>query len=358
MKMELGRNIRTLRLENRMTQEQMAEALGVSAGAVYKWESERSAPEVGMLVELAQLFEVSVDALLGYGWEKEGMGATAEHLRELIHHRRLDEGISYGEKALRKYPNSFEVVYRSAQLYFLSMKPERMLRAVELFRKALDLIDQNNDEKISIATIYTDIAYCLCVMGRKDEAVELLCRNNAGGMNDGHIGLLLAQMGGRETEALEYLSNGLLKCHEDLHNICVGYANAYAACGELERVTELVTLVYELGQGLRDGVTPSCVDWCNMKLLLILSETDLNRGDDSKAREHLRQARDTAEWIDGHGGAASGVGVKFYHRNSGGMVFDDMGTTAMKVIETYFADEHTDGELCALWKQMEQEGSI
>lgn len=197
MKMELGRNIRTLRLENRMTQEQMAEALGVSAGAVYKWESERSAPEVGMRVELAQLFEVSVDALLGYGWEKEGMGATAEHLRELIHHRRLDEGISYGEKALRKYPNSFEVVYRSAQLYFLSMKPERMLRAVELFRKALDLIDQNNDEKISIATIYTDIAYCLCVMGRKDEAVELLCRNNAGGMNDGHIGLLLAQMGGQ-----------------------------------------------------------------------------------------------------------------------------------------------------------------
>ena len=87
------------------------------------------------------------------------------------------------------------MVYRSAQLYFLSMKPERMLRAVELFRKALDLIDQNNDEKISIATIYTDIAYCLCVIERKDEAVELLCRNNAGGMNDGHIGLLLDRWG-------------------------------------------------------------------------------------------------------------------------------------------------------------------
>lgn len=40
-----------------LTQEQLAEALSVTTGAVYKWESEKSLPEVGMLMELADFFD-------------------------------------------------------------------------------------------------------------------------------------------------------------------------------------------------------------------------------------------------------------------------------------------------------------
>ena len=41
----LAVNIRTFRKQRRMTQEQLAEALGVTVGAVYKWEAKLSAPE-------------------------------------------------------------------------------------------------------------------------------------------------------------------------------------------------------------------------------------------------------------------------------------------------------------------------
>ena len=41
MKMMLAENIRTFRKERSLTQEQLAEALGVTAGAVYKWEATR-----------------------------------------------------------------------------------------------------------------------------------------------------------------------------------------------------------------------------------------------------------------------------------------------------------------------------
>lgn len=51
----------------RLTLERLAEALGVTAGAVYKWESGKAMPELGMLVEIAAFFETSVDALLNYG---------------------------------------------------------------------------------------------------------------------------------------------------------------------------------------------------------------------------------------------------------------------------------------------------
>ena len=49
-----------------LTQEQLAEVLGVSVGAVYKWESRSSLPELRLIMEMADFFDVSVDALLGY----------------------------------------------------------------------------------------------------------------------------------------------------------------------------------------------------------------------------------------------------------------------------------------------------
>ena len=66
MDLKLSDNIRNFRKDLKMTQEQLAEALGVTVGAVYKWENGRSTPEVNLLIEMADLFETSVDVLLGY----------------------------------------------------------------------------------------------------------------------------------------------------------------------------------------------------------------------------------------------------------------------------------------------------
>ena len=53
MTTKLAENIRKYRKERGLTQEQLAEALGVTTGAVYKWEAEKSLPEIGMLMEIA-----------------------------------------------------------------------------------------------------------------------------------------------------------------------------------------------------------------------------------------------------------------------------------------------------------------
>ena len=62
----LAENIRVLRKERSLTQEQLAEVLGVTTGAVYKWEAKLSQPELNMVMELADFFDTSVDVLLGY----------------------------------------------------------------------------------------------------------------------------------------------------------------------------------------------------------------------------------------------------------------------------------------------------
>ena len=66
MKIGLSENIHAFRKACAMTQEQLAEVLNVTVGAVYKWESGQSVPELGTIVELADLFDTSVDVLLGY----------------------------------------------------------------------------------------------------------------------------------------------------------------------------------------------------------------------------------------------------------------------------------------------------
>ena len=61
----LGTNIMRLRKEAGLTQEQLANALGISYQAVSKWENGVSCPDISTLPLLADLFSVSIDSLFG-----------------------------------------------------------------------------------------------------------------------------------------------------------------------------------------------------------------------------------------------------------------------------------------------------
>ena len=65
MEQTLGKRIVSHRKRLGLTQEQLAESLGVTAQAVSKWENDQSCPDISMLPKLAQLFGTTVDALLG-----------------------------------------------------------------------------------------------------------------------------------------------------------------------------------------------------------------------------------------------------------------------------------------------------
>lgn len=53
MQVMLAENIRAFRREKKLTQEQLAEVLGVTVGTVSKWESAASTPDVGLIMEMA-----------------------------------------------------------------------------------------------------------------------------------------------------------------------------------------------------------------------------------------------------------------------------------------------------------------
>ena len=64
MEKTLGTRIAALRKEKGLTQEELAEKLGVSSQAVSKWENDLSCPDIMLLPSLAKIFDTTVDELL------------------------------------------------------------------------------------------------------------------------------------------------------------------------------------------------------------------------------------------------------------------------------------------------------
>ena len=142
MEIKLAESIRTFRKERSLTQEQLAEVLGVTVGAVYKWEAGLSTPELPLIVEMVDFFDTSIDVLLGYILKDNRIDATARRLRHCQRVKDLN-GLEEAEKALKKYPNSFIIVYRSAMLYqalgLYKRDNAKLRRALELLEKEVPL---------------------------------------------------------------------------------------------------------------------------------------------------------------------------------------------------------------------------
>lgn len=360
MEIRLGERIRKLRKESGLTQEQLAEALSVSVSAVHKWESGKATPELGMLVDIAEFFETSVDALLNYGWQKLSMGQTAEQISAYNNARNFEEGIRFAERSLQKYPNSFEVVYQSALLYFMSMlhyRGKSARRAIELFQRAMELIDQNTDETIGVISIQNDIASCYCYLDEMDKAIDILKKNNVGGLNDAKIGLFLSQKPEKAEEALRYLSDALHSYYARIYEVCIGYANAYGAMEKLGPIEDMMHWLLDIGRGLKLPNTVNIIDKTEVLVYTILAEVRMLQGDEAGAEKWLREARRTALRFDAAPQYRTAHGMKYYHSSEGSMSYDDMGETGMAMIENYMADDVAGKNLRPLWAKLQAEGS-
>lgn len=79
---KIGRFIASCRKEQNMTQAHLAERLGISDRAVSKWETGKSMPDSGIMLELCELLEINVNELL-----------SGERLRIDIYNRRAEENL-------------------------------------------------------------------------------------------------------------------------------------------------------------------------------------------------------------------------------------------------------------------------
>lgn len=113
--MSIGTTIKKLRRDNQMTQERLAELLGVSTNAVSQWECDKTAPDISHLPLLASIFEVSADVLLEIDLAKSKKQAElqvfTEKYAELRGLGKTEERVKLCRAMLEKYPNDELVRY-------------------------------------------------------------------------------------------------------------------------------------------------------------------------------------------------------------------------------------------------------
>lgn len=149
-KLNIGETILKLRKEKNITQEQLALMVGVSAGAVSKWENGKSTPDISLLSPLARALDTSLDILLSFQQElsEKQVDDIKKELMELFLHESYDAGEAKCKEYLKEYPNSIHLKFTAAgliQMYsmmsedhseeFISRKMEECL---SLFRQVAE----------------------------------------------------------------------------------------------------------------------------------------------------------------------------------------------------------------------------
>ena len=77
--LKIGEKIKAKRRERDLTQEEVANMLGISKAAVSKWENEESYPDITMLPQIAQLFHITMDELFDYTLEPKPLVIVNEY---------------------------------------------------------------------------------------------------------------------------------------------------------------------------------------------------------------------------------------------------------------------------------------
>ncbi len=188
-------------------------------------------------------------------------------------------------------------------------------------------------------------------MGKIDEAIATLKKTNANGRNNWRIGMFLSEVGGRTDEALEYLSEGLTLCYNQLFYTCLGYANVYIEKGEYEKLKKILLCFYDFGQDLRDTSKVSYIDRFDIRIFTILASVAIAENDTSTAREHLGHALSLAERFDNEKNYKISS-VTFYYGWEDQVAFDDMGDTAIAVIANFINENPFAKALLPIWQEL------
>ncbi len=144
MQVIIGENIKRLRITNGLTQEKLADILGVSPQAISRWEKSTTYPDINMLPSIANYFNVSVDELLGMDEirNEEQICQIHTKVHEAIEKGLVDVAITELRNALKLYPNDYGFMCELALALTIyqdyDVSSDNLQEAIDLSERILD----------------------------------------------------------------------------------------------------------------------------------------------------------------------------------------------------------------------------
>lgn len=290
MEIKLNSQLRKLRLSKGQTQEQLANYLGVTVQAVSKWERGEGYPDIATLPYIAEFFDTSIDALLGFD-EYHKKTLVQKYIAKadvLIQEGKSRECVLLWRNALCELPNDPTVMHNLAFALRRDGITEHSTEIIELSTKILDHASLSGHYFGAI----NNLCHAYIYEGRIEDAKAIAAK--AGRYHGTENQLLLHILEGQDavtvsqsnivtlveliaTNAAMMLHKGSFNAEEQLHII--------------HQILDLFRLIYDNG----DFGFYHCrmSDWHLRAAKLYAKAEDI-----PNANIHLREARNHAQKFD------------------------------------------------------------
>lgn len=259
-KLLIGEVIYRLRKEKGITQDQLANFIGVSTAAVSKWESGISYPDITLLPVLATFFNITIDTLLNFKVElseDEVMNLFSE-CEKLFSSGKLEEAIYKSKGYLSKYPNSYYLKLRIGFLFTMySWKSSSEEQGMKMIGESIELFEDvskncSNVELCEQALFQLGALYP--TVEEEDKAVECLNKIRKSQL-DPNLILTNIYIEKKELKkAREILQSNLYKNINEISLICLGLINSYMK--EEKKDLNIIEKYHNLALNVKKALSP------------------------------------------------------------------------------------------------------
>lgn len=219
----------TKRKEKGITQDELANYIGVSKASVSKWETQQSYPDVTFLPQLAAYFNISIDELIDYKPQmtKEDIRKLYQSLSDDFTSKSFDSVMENCRKTIKKYYSCFPLLLQMGIL---------MINHIELLKDPQDVASLTDEAKVLFIRVREECddvsisrlalfmeALCSLISGDADSVLDLLGGSVAPALPPESLLASAYQMTGRIDEAKSVLQVGMFQNIVVLFNFFPAY---------------------------------------------------------------------------------------------------------------------------------------
>ncbi len=249
--MKINEQIKKYRKEAGLTQEQIANYLGVSTPAVNKWERGISFPDVTLLPALARLLKVDLDTLFAFHENLTDVEIEA-FLRELamLSENDLDTGFETAAQKIREYPNSDRLLISAAnilnaRLFLNPMEAEKKKGYEVLILQWLEKAAESEDEEIKNTAISILLGKAMAA-GDYDKATALLDRLPGQQFDKTPYEATILIHREKADEAAVLLESKLLQSLSNVQSYCLRLIDVELKCNRPDKAREICEIIEKM----------------------------------------------------------------------------------------------------------------
>jgi len=298
--MSIGKNIYELRKDSKMTQNQLAEMLGVSSQSVSKWENDICAPDVSVFPTLAKIFGVSIDRLYGFN-----LDIYDEEVDAIIRAADESQG-TYSEieiltEGLRKFPNNSRLKLELVFSLFIVIRmgdteEERSAAKEKAIRLCNEVIASCGDSRL-VDSAFHMLSRIYNESNEPDKAMEAAEKISA----DDYF-LRIAELSRslvlkNDMEALgEFTQRNLFYLWLCMDSVLKTYTESLKEAGEEEKALDFLLLHGRILELFDDGCHDFyvCHKFFNCESL---ARIYMNRDEKEKCLEQIRKLKEITDMI-------------------------------------------------------------